>query len=449
MRGDRRRAEQRARAAPPDAADPRRRRASRRPGRCRRRRRSGGSSPASATSPSVGERIVTTSPDVSVSTNLGGWINKVGRVRAHRGAPTSSARIGCCAGSSRRRASTSSSGISEMNLFLLLHALGLGHELHGQHLLPIGTVYDPFVCRGLDALIYGLYSGSRFVVVGTPAGITLAPEGGAHQSTITPSIGLELPGLTYAEPAYAQALDWLLCDGLADLAAPGGGSSLYLRLSTRPDRPGAVRGRRASGSASSACAPTCSPAATGCASRTMARPRSCWRRAGRWCPRCSPPPSALDAEGVPALVLDLTQPGPAVPRRGATSLRAAARRRADRRGDDHHLGDVAGTRTSGRCRSSRPRRRQPPPRLARRRSSEHAPCPSASTSSASRAASPSSTASSTCSPSRSSTPRSSRCPEDLVLSVGIASQRMVATDRTVISCWSGCCPVHRLPRDGR
>ena len=74
---------------------------------------------------------------------------------------------------------------------------------------------------------------SRFVVVGTPAGITLAPEGGAHQSTITPSIGLELPGLTYAEPAYARALDWLLCDGLADLARPDGGS-LYLRLSTRP-----------------------------------------------------------------------------------------------------------------------------------------------------------------------------------------------------------------------
>jgi pyruvate dehydrogenase E1 component len=89
------------------------------------------------------------------------------------------------------------------------------------------------VCRGLDALIYGLYSGARFVVVGTPAGVTLAPEGGAHQSTITPSIGLELPGLTYAEPCFAQALDWLLCDGVADLSRPAG-TGLYLRLSTRP-----------------------------------------------------------------------------------------------------------------------------------------------------------------------------------------------------------------------
>src|SRR5206468_9238565 len=111
--------------------------------------------------------------------------------------------------------------------------LGLGHELHGEHLLPIGTVYDPFVCRGLDALIYALYNGARFVLAGTPAGITLAAEGGAHQSAITPSIGLELPHLRYAEPSYARALDWLLCDGLRSLSDPDG-DALYLRLSTRP-----------------------------------------------------------------------------------------------------------------------------------------------------------------------------------------------------------------------
>jgi pyruvate dehydrogenase E1 component len=124
-------------------------------------------------------------------------------------------------------------GLSEMNLFLALHALGLGQELHGEHLVPIGTVYDPFVCRGLDALVYGLYNGARFIVVGTPAGITLAPEGGAHQSTITPSIGMELPGLSAAEPCFATTLDWLLCDGIRRLAEPDG-DGLYLRLSTRP-----------------------------------------------------------------------------------------------------------------------------------------------------------------------------------------------------------------------
>ncbi len=180
----------------------------------------------------VGEHMVTTSPDVSVSTNLGGWINKMGVFDA-AGAPD-------WLGDGRllRWKQTASGhhielGISEMNLFLMLHALGLGHELHGRHLLPIGTVYDPFVCRGLDALIYALYNGAKFVVVGTPAGITLAPEGGAHQSSITPSIGLELPGLTYAEPAYATALDWLLCHSLAQLSQPDG-TATYLRLSTRP-----------------------------------------------------------------------------------------------------------------------------------------------------------------------------------------------------------------------
>jgi pyruvate dehydrogenase E1 component len=94
-------------------------------------------------------------------------------------------------------------------------------------------VYDPFVLRGLDALVYGLYNGSRFIVTGTPSGVTLAPEGGAHQSTITASVGAELPGLHYAEPAFATEVDWLLCDAVDAIARPDG-ESTYLRLSTRP-----------------------------------------------------------------------------------------------------------------------------------------------------------------------------------------------------------------------
>lgn len=181
----------------------------------------------------VAARLVTTSPDVSVSTNLGGWINKMGvftpeeqpdwlgaeRLLRWRQTPTGH---------------HIELGISEMNLFMLLSQLGCAEDMSGEVLLPVGTLYDPFVCRGLDALIYATYSGARFVVVGTPSGVTLSPEGGAHQSTITPSIGAELPGLTLAEPAYAAALDWLLCDGLRRIAAADKGSSLYLRLSTRP-----------------------------------------------------------------------------------------------------------------------------------------------------------------------------------------------------------------------
>jgi pyruvate dehydrogenase E1 component len=180
----------------------------------------------------VADRIVTTSPDVSVSTNLGGWINKMG-VFSAEDQPDYLGADRLLKWEQSPTGHHIELGISEMNMFLALHALGLGHELHGQQLLPIGTVYDPFVCRGLDALIYALYNGARFIVAGTPAGVTLAPEGGAHQSTITPSIGLELPGLTYAEPAFATATDWLLCDGLQRLGYPDG-DSLYLRLSTRP-----------------------------------------------------------------------------------------------------------------------------------------------------------------------------------------------------------------------
>jgi pyruvate dehydrogenase E1 component len=183
--------------------------------------------------PGVGERLVTISPDVSVSTNLGGWINKMGvwaiepeqLYDREDEAPL------------RWRVSPQGQhielGISEMNLFLALGQLGLGAEMHGEQLFALGTLYDPFVCRGLEGLIYSVYSGARFVVCGTPAGISLSREGGAHQSTITPGIGMELPGLTYAEPAYAKELEWLLLDGLRRLQEPDG-EALYLRLSTKP-----------------------------------------------------------------------------------------------------------------------------------------------------------------------------------------------------------------------
>ena len=180
----------------------------------------------------VGERIVTTAPDVSISTNLGGWINKRGVY-----APTERADHGGADRLLRWAPGPTGQhielGISEMNLFMLLGQLGLSHDHHGEQLLPIGTVYDPFVLRGLDALIYGLYNDARFIVAGTPAGVTLAPEGGAHQSTITPSVGHELPNIDYSEPAYASEVDWLLCDALDRLTRPDGRSS-YLRLSTRP-----------------------------------------------------------------------------------------------------------------------------------------------------------------------------------------------------------------------
>jgi pyruvate dehydrogenase E1 component len=254
----------------------------------------------------VGDRIVTTAPDVSISTNLGGWINKVGVY-----SPTDAQDYG---GSERmlRWAPSPTGrhlelGISEMNLFMLLGQLGLSHEYHGQRLLPIGTVYDPFVLRGLDALIYGLYNGARFLFAGTPAGVTLAPEGGAHQSTITPSVGAELPGLCYAEPCYATEVDWLMCDALTRLA-PADGESTYLRLSTRPidqgpfaaalDRYGEDRLRQlvvAGGYPLAAFGDGSRPAVTLATTGVMV-------------PEVLAAAAVLDAEGVDAVVLHLTSP---------------------------------------------------------------------------------------------------------------------------------------------
>ncbi|MEH1053854.1 transketolase C-terminal domain-containing protein [Micromonospora sp. CPCC 206171] len=194
-----------------------------------------------ARDPAVAPYLVTTAPDVATSTNLAGFINKTGVFAPTEQRSWTEDRM--LRWTESPAGQHIELGISEMNLFLLLGQLGLSWDLSGQPLLPIGTVYDPFVLRGLDAFLYGTYSGSRFVVAGTPSGITLAPEGGAHQSTITASVGLELPGVTFIEPAYAASLDWLLCDALGQIAggstpaataAPAEDGAYYFRLSTRP-----------------------------------------------------------------------------------------------------------------------------------------------------------------------------------------------------------------------
>jgi pyruvate dehydrogenase E1 component len=188
----------------------------------------------------VGPYLVTTAPDVATSTNLAGFINRMGVFSPDaRRAWSEDPVLKWAEGPGGQHIEL---GISEMNLFLLLGQLGLAFDLSGQPLLPVGTVYDPFVLRGLDAFIYSVYSGARFIVAGTPSGVTLAPEGGAHQSTITASVGLELPNVTFIEPAYATALDWLLCGALASVAAASAGAadpapeppgSYYFRLTTR------------------------------------------------------------------------------------------------------------------------------------------------------------------------------------------------------------------------
>jgi pyruvate dehydrogenase E1 component len=184
--------------------------------------------------------LVTTAPDVATSTNLGGFINRHGIFNRDLKREWSNNSIQKWTESPNGQ--HIELGISEMNLFTLLGQLGMSGDISGQSLIPIGTVYDPFVLRGLDAFIYSVYSGAKFIVAGTPSGITLAPEGGAHQSTITPSVGVELPGVVLMEPAFGQALDWMLCDAIAHVAGAKKNTApdlrpnelaFYFRLTTR------------------------------------------------------------------------------------------------------------------------------------------------------------------------------------------------------------------------
>jgi pyruvate dehydrogenase E1 component len=182
----------------------------------------------------VKKRLVTMSPDVATSTHLSGWINKVGVFAFEEGPVYEIGGQQMLKWHPTPDGHHIELGISEMNLFMCLGQFGLSYELTGQHLIPIGTVYDPFVCRGLDALIYSLYVGSKMIFAGTPAGVSLSPEGGAHQSTITPSIGIELPGVIFYEPAFATELEWILLEGIRQVSDREYGTSTYLRLSTKP-----------------------------------------------------------------------------------------------------------------------------------------------------------------------------------------------------------------------
>lgn len=200
------------------------------------------------TDSALAQRIVTTSPDVTVSTNLGTWVNRRHLFSSKAAADVFQAeRIP----SAQKWQFTPEGqhielGIAEMNLFLLLGAAGLSHSLFGERLLPIGTLYDPFISRGLDALNYACYQDASFLLVATPSGVSLAGEGGAHQSIASPLIGMSQDGLAAFEPAFADelavimdwAFDYMQRDGgtLSDNASwprEASGGSVYLRLSTR------------------------------------------------------------------------------------------------------------------------------------------------------------------------------------------------------------------------
>ena len=185
----------------------------------------------------LADRIVTTSPDVTVSTNLGAWVNQRGLFRRSE-IPDVFAREKIASAQKWSAANNGQHvelGIAESNLFLMLAAAGLSGDLFGTRLFPIGTLYDPFIARGLDALNYACYQDARFLLVATPSGITLGPEGGAHQSINPPLIALGQPGLRHYEPAFADELAAMMEEAFRLIDDPAG-ESTYLRLSTRSIR---------------------------------------------------------------------------------------------------------------------------------------------------------------------------------------------------------------------
>jgi pyruvate dehydrogenase E1 component len=196
----------------------------------------------------LADRVVTTSPDVTVSTNLGAWVNRRGLFAKEAMADLFKAEHipSTYNWSFSPKGQHMELGIAEMNLFIMLSALGLSHSIFGERLLPVGTLYDPFIERGLDALNYACYQDARFILAATPSGITLAPEGGAHQSIATPLIGMAQDGLASFEPAFVDelavmmrwAFEYIQRSGEAEpdkltWLRDATGGSVYLRLSTR------------------------------------------------------------------------------------------------------------------------------------------------------------------------------------------------------------------------
>ncbi|MBM3933385.1 MAG: pyruvate dehydrogenase [SAR202 cluster bacterium] len=182
--------------------------------------------------PELAQRLVTISPDVASSTNLGGWINKAGVWSRfpHQELPQDE-ELRALQWTESPTGQHIELGISENNLFMALGQLGTSFEMNGEMLFPLGTLYDPFVRRGLDAFYYAAYSGGKFIVVATPSGITLGPEGGAHQSEITPSIGVEMPEMDFYEPAFGHELEWIMLSAMEQIRRRE--HSTYLRLTSK------------------------------------------------------------------------------------------------------------------------------------------------------------------------------------------------------------------------
>lgn len=100
--------------------------------------------------------------------------------------------------------------IAEANCMSAAGAFGKMRDHVGLPFLPIMTIYDFFIKRAYDQLYYNLYWKSGFIVVGTPAGVTLSPEGAQHSW----KSDIQMPNLITWEPFYAHEVDWILAESV-------------------------------------------------------------------------------------------------------------------------------------------------------------------------------------------------------------------------------------------
>ncbi|MGZ3724092.1 MAG: pyruvate dehydrogenase, partial [Bdellovibrionales bacterium] len=100
--------------------------------------------------------------------------------------------------------------ITEGNVMSCVGSFGKVRETLGIPLIPLMTVYDFFIKRALDQLFYNLYWKSSFILVGTPSGVTLSPEGAQHGW----KSDIQIPNQVTWEPLFVQELDWIMVDAV-------------------------------------------------------------------------------------------------------------------------------------------------------------------------------------------------------------------------------------------
>ncbi|MCB0416727.1 MAG: pyruvate dehydrogenase [Bdellovibrionaceae bacterium] len=100
--------------------------------------------------------------------------------------------------------------IAEGNCMSAAGSFGKFFDYVGIPFYPAMTIYDFFIKRAHDQYYYNLYWRSCFATLGTPSGVTLAPEGAQHSW----KSDFQIPHVVTWEPCFAKEVEWILADTL-------------------------------------------------------------------------------------------------------------------------------------------------------------------------------------------------------------------------------------------